>query len=57
MATDETGSAAADGYTVRSRKPLERSDFPRDSRYGENHASDGLMNEDEARFKTLYGDD
>lgn len=57
IATDETGNAAVDGYSVRNRKPLDRAEYARDGRYSEDYSCGGLMDETEARFKHLYGDD
>lgn len=56
MDDEMTGNAAADGFTVRYRKPLERPAYSSDNLYRENYACEGLMNEDEVRSRKLYGD-
>ncbi|MBT1154370.1 hypothetical protein J1C56_02065 [Aminobacter anthyllidis] len=55
IAADETGNAASDGYTARYRKSLDHS--PSSGRYSEDFACGGLMDENEARWGRLYGDD
>lgn len=58
---DETGNAAADGYTLRYRNPLPGREKPgdmyrKDSLYNENYACDGMMTDEEALMQRMYGD-
>lgn len=57
MDSVETGKPAADGYSVRERKPLKREPFPRDSAYSEHYAAGSLMTEGDAMFREAFGDE
>lgn len=57
MADDVTGDAAKDGFTSRYRKPLQRAPDYASGLYSEKFACDGLMDENEARYQQLYGED
>lgn len=54
MDGDTTGNPALDGFTVLRREPLKRTC----DRYGETGFKSGsLMDEQEARFRDIYGED
>lgn len=56
MGKEESGNAAADGYTVRHRQPLKRDRSDRFAYGGEgSFHSAGLKDEDEARWSD-FGD-
>lgn len=57
MAAEETGNAAADGYTVRHREPLDAAfRRRRDSLHSEDYAAGSLMDENEKRWSGMYED-
>ena len=57
MAAEETGNAAADGYTVRHREPLDTaSRRARNSCHREEYAAGSVMDENEARWSGMYED-
>ena len=54
ISADETGNAAADGYSVRHREPLDRRNR---SNYSEDFVSPTLMDENEVEYGgSFYGD-
>lgn len=50
ISADETGNAAADGYTVRHREPLRR----HASNYSEDYAAASVMDENERMYSGDY---
>lgn len=54
MAADETGNAAVDGYTIRSREPLKGRSRPRYSDY--DCVAPSLKDENEVSRDAMYGD-
>jgi hypothetical protein len=59
MEEEMSGNPALDGFTVRHRQPLKRDPFAmhQDSRHSEHYAAGSMMDEHEARFSEIYGDD